>query len=46
MRELFEDMNERNVRMRHPSHLLAIDETYPYRRHTGFKQHNPNKPAK
>ena len=47
MRELFENMNERNARMRHPSPLLAIDETlYPYRRHIGFKQYNPNKPAK
>ena len=27
MRELFEDMNERNARMRHPFPLLAIDET-------------------
>ena len=47
MRELFEDMNERNARMRHPSPLLAIGETlHPYRGHTGFKQYNPNKPAK
>ena len=47
MRELFEDMNERNARMRHRSPLLAIDETlYPYRGHIGFKQYNPNKPAK
>ena len=47
MRKLFEDMNERNARMRHPSPLLAIDETlFPYHSHIGFKQYNPNKPAK
>ena len=47
MRELFEDMNERNTRMRHPSPLLTIDDTlYPYCGHIGFKQYNPNKPAK
>ena len=47
MIELFEDINERNVRMRHPSPLLAIDETlYPYCGHIGFKQYNPNKPTK
>ena len=47
MRELFEDMNERNARMKYLSPLLAIDETlYPYRGHIGFKQYNPNKPAK
>ena len=47
MRELFEDMNERNARMRHPSPLLAIDETlYPYHGHIGVKQYNPNKPSK
>ena len=47
MRKLFEDMNERNARMRHPSALLAIDETlFPYHSHIGFKQYNPNKPAK
>ena len=47
MKELFEDVNERNSRMSHLSPLLAIDETlYPYRGHIGFKQCNPNKPAK
>ena len=47
MRELFENMNERNAIMRHSPPLLAIDETlHPYRGHTGFKQYNPNKPAK
>ena len=47
MRELFEDMNERNARMRHLSPLLAIDETfYPYRGHIGLEQYNPNKPVK
>ena len=47
MKELFEDVNERNSRMSHLSPLLAIDETlYPYRGHIGFKQYNPNKPAK
>ena len=46
MRELFEEMNERNARMTHPSPLLVIDETlYSYHRHIGFKQYNPNKPA-
>ena len=38
MRELFEDMNEWNARMRHTFPLLAINETlYPYRGHIGFK---------
>ena len=33
--------------MRCPSALLAVDETlYPYRGHIGFKQYNPQKPAK
>ena len=46
MRELFEDMNERKARMRHPYPLLVIDETlHPYCEHIGFKQYNPNKPA-
>ena len=40
-------MNIRNAKMRYPSALLAIDETlYPYRGYIGFKQYNPNKPAK
>ena len=44
MRELFEDMNKRNARMRYPSPLLAIDENLcPHRGHIGFKQCNPNK---
>ena len=47
IKKLFEDMNERNVRMRYPSPLLAIDETlYPYHGDIGFKQYNPNKSAK
>ena len=47
MRELFEDMNENDARMRHPSPLLASDETlYPYPGHIGLKQYNPSKPAK
>ena len=47
MRELFEDMNERNARMRHPAPSLAIVETfYQYCGHIGFKQYSPNKPAK
>ena len=47
MRELFEKMNVQNAKRRFPSPLLAIDETlYPYRGATGFKQYNPNKPAK
>ena len=33
--------------MRCPSALLAVDETlYPYMGHIGFKQYNPQKPAK
>ena len=40
-------MNERNAGITHPSLLLAIDEKlYPYRGDIGFKQYNPNKPAK
>ena len=47
MRELFEDMNEKNTRMRHAFPLIAIDETlFPYCGHIGLKQYNPNKPAK
>ena len=47
MREIFEAMNSRNASMRCPSALLAVDETlYPYRGHIGFKQYNPQKPAK
>ena len=46
MRELFEDMNERNARIRHASPLLAIDETlYLYYGHIGFKQCYPDEPA-
>ena len=47
MRELIEDMNEKNARMRHLPPLLAIDETlYQYCGHIGFKQYNPNIPPK
>ena len=47
MREIFEAMNSRNASMRCPSALLAVNETlYPYRGHIGFKQYNPQKPAK
>ena len=47
MRDLFEDMNDRNATVRYSSLLLAIDETfYPYREHIGFKRYNPSKPAK
>ena len=47
MREIFEAMNSRNANMRYPLALLAVDETlYPYRGHIGFKQYNPQKPAK
>ena len=47
MREIFEAMNSRNASMRCPSALLAVEETlYPYRGHIGFKQYNPQKPAK
>ena len=46
MRELVDNMNQKNVRMRHPSLLLAIRETlYWYLLQIGFKQYNPNKPA-
>ena len=48
VRELGEDMNERNARIRHPSPLLAIDKIFypPYHGHIGFKQYNRNKTAK
>ena len=47
MRETFEAMNSHNASMRCPSAMLAVDETlYPYRGHIGFKQYNPQKPAK
>ena len=47
MREPFEDINEKNTRMRHSSPLLEVDETlYSYRGHIGFRQYNPNKSAK
>lgn len=47
MTELFEEMNMRNAKIRHPSPLLHIDETlYSYRGHIEFKQYNPHKPAK
>ena len=47
MQEIFEAMNSRNASMRCPSALLTVDETlYPYRGHIGFKQYNPQKPAK
>ena len=40
-------MNERNAKCCYPSAFLALEETfYPYRGHIGFKQYNPNKPAK
>ena len=46
MRELVEDMNKRNARMRHSSPLLPIDDTlYPYCGYTRFKQYNRNKPT-
>ena len=36
MRELFQNSNEKNAKMRHPSPLLVIHETlYPYREHIG-----------
>ena len=47
MRELFEDMNKGNARVRYLSPLLAIDETlHPYRGYIGLKQYNPNRTAK
>ena len=40
-------MSLRNASMRCPSALLAVDETlYPHRGQIGFKQYNPQKPAK
>ena len=47
IRELFELMNEGNTKCRFPSPMLSVDETlYPYCGAIGFKQYNPNKPAK
>ena len=47
IRDLFETINIRNAKMRYPSALLVIGETlYPYHGCIGFKQYNPNKPAK
>ena len=46
IRELFKKMNVQNAKRWFPSSLIAIDETYPYRGAIGFKQYNPNKPAK
>ena len=47
MRELFQNINEKNAIMRHLSPLIAIDQTlYPYCEHIRFNQHIPNKPAK
>ena len=45
LRELFEQINENNVRWRNPSELLAIDET-PYEGTIEFKQYNPSKSSK
>ena len=47
LRDFFESINEMFVKLRVPSEHLAIDETlYPYRGRIGFRQYNPNKPAK
>ena len=47
MRELFELMNVGNTKCRYPSAMLSVDEIlYPNRGAIGFKQYNPNKPAK
>ena len=47
MRELFELMNIGNAKCRYPSTMLSVNETlYPYRGAIGYKQCNPNKPAK
>ena len=47
MRVFFESVNENNAKHRYPSEYMAIDEIlYPYRGRIGFKQCNPNKPAK
>ena len=47
MRIFFEEINQRNGKMRFPTSYLAIDETlYPYRGRIGMNQYNPSKPAK
>ena len=47
LQELFELMNEGNVKCPFPSPLFAVDEKlYPYRGAIGFKQYNPKKPTK
>ena len=47
MRSFFESFNDDISKARYPSSYLAVDETlYPYRGKIGFKQYNPNKPAK
>ena len=47
MRIFFEEINQRNGKMRSPTSYLAIGETlYPYRGRIGTKQYNPSKPAK
>ena len=47
MIEIFEAMNERNVKIRYPFLLLTIDKTlYPYFGFIDSKQYNPSKPTK
>ena len=44
---IFEAMNERNVKIRYPFLLLAIDKTlYPYRGFIDSKQYDPSRPTK
>ena len=46
MRELSEDIDVRNARMKHTSPFLAFDKTlYSCREHIRFKQYNPKKSA-
>ena len=47
IRQFFEDFNDRYMLCLIPGDFLSLDETlYPMRTQIGFKQYNPNKPAK
>ena len=47
IREFFEDFNDQCMTCLVPCDYLSLDETlYPMRIQIGFKQYNPNKPAK
>lgn len=47
MRELFESFNDNCAKNMIPEDFLSLDETlYPMRTQVGFKQYNPDKPAK